>query len=407
MEQTVLLARQPVFDVNNRMFACEILYRGTLLESPEKNRNSQATREVLVNACTSVLNDNINLGLPMLINIDEEFLLSDQFFPVAPQNLIFEILETVPTTEEILNKIRMLRRQGFEFALDDYVLESSKIPFFKYLKIIKVDILAVNMPALKKVMTKLKSTGCMLLAEKVESLEVYEECKALGFDLFQGYYLERPTQVEGKKIGASQQTALRLVSELSRQDIEVAEVAELISQDPILTLKILSLINCPLYQLVRDVNSVRDAVIILGLRVVKQWAMILTLVAESNRPLELFRTLLTRAKTLELYSQTKSDQQHKLDASECFLVGILSGIDAVLEASLENILEHLKLNQEIKLALLSQNNDLGIMLKNSIGIERFDSHIFETLSNQEICSYNRCYRKALAWADEVLSYLPA
>ncbi|WP_340679781.1 HDOD domain-containing protein [Paraglaciecola sp.] len=405
MDDTILLARQPIFDGNNKMVASEILYRGDVLLSSKADRNIIATRELLINTCTNILNDNINLDLPMLLNIDEQFLLADDFFPVAPQNLIFEILETVEPTELVLDRLKKLKRQGFEFALDDYLLETFKTPFFEYLKIIKIDVIDVDFALLKITLPSLKQTGCLLLAEKVETQAVYKTCRELGFDLFQGYYLEKPTLIQGKKIDVNQRSALHLVSQLSRHDIEVNEVAELISRDPVLTVKILALINCPLYQLVREVKSVKDAVIILGLNVVKQWGMILTLVSQTKQPLELFRTILIRAKTLALYAECSQDKLLKSDVSECFLVGLLSGVDAIFEIKLENILEHLMLDERIKIALLGHDNKMGQLLKNSMAIERFDNQIFEQLSNQEICLINRCYRESLKWADQVMNNL--
>lgn len=142
--------------------------------------------------------------------------------------------------------------------------------------------------------------------------------------------------------------------------------------------------------------------VILGLKTVKQWALILTLVDASEQPKELFRTLLIRAKTIENYLGS-SDKNS--DASEGFLVGLLSGISAVFETELESILVHLKLDKHITSALLGESNKLGDMLKNTIGIEQFDSQVFEQLPTQVICQYNRCYREAMKWADEVMNHI--
>lgn len=403
MKESVLFARQPIFDAASRLYAHEILYRSEA--SLETAGCNASTRELLVNLCTNLLNDNVNLGLPMFVNVDEEFLLADDFFPVAPQNLIFEILETVRPTPAVLEKINQYRVAGYEFALDDYVLEKSKVQYFNYLKIIKIDLLQVNFERLIKVMPVLKKTGCKLLAEKVEDQEMFDKCLKLGFDLFQGYFLERPSLIKGKKIVANQQAVLHLLAELARDDIEVDEVAELISQDVGLTVKILSLINCPLYQLVREVKSVKDAVVILGLTTVKQWAITLALVSESSRPIELYRVVLVRAKTLALYCDVWETNSRNINSSSCFLLGLLSGVDAIFEVEMEEILNHLKLDSDIKAALLHDDNSLGELLKNSIGIERFDSHIFEQLSQHQICLFNGCYREALKWADGVMSYL--
>ncbi|WP_158969796.1 EAL and HDOD domain-containing protein [Paraglaciecola sp. L3A3] len=404
MDDSVLLARQPIFDSKNDLYAHEFLYRRENLLNIN-DISDMSTRELLVNICTSILEKDINMGLPMFINVDAEFLMAEDFFPIAPKNIVFEILETIPPTPIVLQRINKLKSVGFEFALDDYLLEKSKVPFFKFLKIIKVDVLGLDFNRLEKAIPTLKNIGCLLLAEKVENQEVYDKCLALGFDLFQGFYLEKPSIIKGKKVEANKQSVLHLLSELSRSDIEVDEVAELISRDTGLALKIFALVNSPIYQLVRDVSSVKDAVVILGLDVVKQWAITLVLVSNSSRPIELFRIILIRAKTLALYANHAAKNGKKVTSSTCFLVGLLSGVEAIFEREMKEVLKFIKLNPEIKIALLQKDNDLGEMLKISIGIERFSNSVFEQLTNQEVCSYNRCYRDALKWADEVMKYL--
>lgn len=387
------------------MVANELLYRGDAFDNSSDDKNLVATRDLLVNVCTSVINDNINLDLPMLINVDMDFLEADYFFPVPTHNLIFEILETVEPTEAVLKKVSQLRRLGYEFALDDYVLEPSKDALFKYLKILKIDLLDIDFAQLELAFPRLKKAGCLLLAEKIEDQQMFDKCVAMGFDLFQGYFLEKPSIVSGQKIDGNKNSSLQLVAKLSRSDIEATEVAEIISRDPVLTVKILSLINCPIYQLVREIKSVKDAVVRLGLNVVKQWAMILTLASHSSQPNELFRTLLIRAKTLALFSESPITGGVKTDSSESFLVGLLSGIDAIFQADIKEILEKLTLSDSIKSALLYNDNDLGKLLENTIGIERLDEKVFARLSKQEIELFRKCYQEALKWADEVMNYL--
>ncbi|WP_460313838.1 EAL and HDOD domain-containing protein [Aliiglaciecola aliphaticivorans] len=405
MNETILFARQPIFDRSCKMVASEILYRGDIFNSDSDDKDLIATRDLLVNVCTSVFNTNINLDLPMLVNVDMGFLDSDYFFPIPPHNLIFEILETVEPSEDVLKRIAELRRLGYQFALDDYVLEPSKFPFFKHIKILKIDILDIDFNKLTAIFPKLKKVGFQLLAEKVEDQESFDKCLDLGFDLFQGYFLEKPVLISGQKIDANKNSALQLVSQLSRHDIETDEVAELISRDPVLTVKILALINCPIYQLVREVKSVKDAVVRLGLNVVKQWAMILTLASNSSQPKELLRTLLIRAKTLSLFSDNPLTGGVKTDSSESFLVGLLSGIDAVFQVEIKDLLDSLTLSDSIKSALLFHDNDLGKLLQNTIGIERLDDKVFERLTKQELELFKKCYSQALTWTDEVMNYL--
>ncbi|CAD5255008.1 conserved hypothetical protein [Alteromonas sp. 38] len=406
----VLTARQLVFNEDHEVFACEFLCLGEadsdILSHPQVGLLQEGmTSELLASVCESIAKSDRHLNVPIFINIDQDFLSeTDSLLPVKP-NIILEMLATVEPTDYNLKRIRQLRRRGFNFALSEYAFDPSKSMFFKYIKVIKVDVLNVTQAQLRKSIPILKKSKCLILAEHVDNQAVYENCKALGFDLFQGDFLENPFIIDGKKISAKQHSALNLVSELSRSDIEVDSVADMISLDPVLTTKILLLINCPLYQLVRDVNSVREAVVILGLNVVKQWAIIMSLMSVSTSPTELFRTLLTRAKTLERIALHKQNEQDAINPSECFLVGLLSGADAIFEVGIETLVSNLKLEARLKQALLTRDNALGLLLTNVMGIERFDSQTFEGLSNEEICLYGRCHQDAALWADNVMNNL--
>ena len=363
------------------------------------------TTKRLASVCESITESERHLDVPIFINVDQTFLSeTDDIYAVKP-NIILKILGSVEPTESNLNRIQQLRRKGFDFALGEYALDPSKASFFKYLKVIEVDVLNVTQTQLSKTFPILKKTKCLILAEKVENQTVYENCKALGFDLFQGNFLENPTIADGKEISGKQNSSLQLVSEFSKSDIEVDKVAEIISLDPVLTTKILLLINCPLYQLVRDVNSVREAVVILGLGVVKQWAIIMSLMSVSTSPTELFRCLLTRAKTLELIALSRQHEDGTLHPLECFLVGLLSGVDAIFKVDIQTLISSMKLEAHLKQALLVHDNALGALLTNVMGIERFDSQTFERLSNQEICLYGRCQQDGALWADTVMKNL--
>lgn len=401
MNTEVLLARQPIYDRNHKLYGFELLYRGIAREHETQTQQTMATVEVLSNICTNSLEDNLNLGLPMFINVDETFIASDEYFPAPSQHLILEILEHVPPKPDILQKLSKFRRQGFRFALDDYVFEPGREVFFPLVSVIKVDISPFDMKTLAQHIEPLKATKCTLLAEKVENTDMMAACMEMGFDLFQGYYLEQPRLISGQKIDASKQLVLRLVSELSREEVSVDEVVALLALDPRLTYKILLLVNSPVYQFVREIKSIKEAVVALGLEAVKRWALILSLVLNSDQPNELFRILLVRAKTMELIAQANKEEE----PNSFFLLGILSGIDAILHSELHTLVERLSLPDEIKSALITRQNSPGKLLNHVIGIERFDASVLESLSNQQAYLYNSCYRRAIHWADEVINSL--
>lgn len=108
------------------------------------------TTKRLANVCESIAESERHLDVPIFINVDQTFLSeTDDIYAVKP-NIILEILASVEPTESNLKRIQQLRRKGFDFALSEYALDPSKASFFKYLKVIKVDVLNVTQSQLSK-----------------------------------------------------------------------------------------------------------------------------------------------------------------------------------------------------------------------------------------------------------------
>jgi EAL and modified HD-GYP domain-containing signal transduction protein len=394
MSHEVLFARQPIYDRENTIYAFELLYRGDLLLPPSV-QSAKATVEVIVNYCSGLIDDNATLGHPIFLNVDEEFITSNVFIPLSPDNLVIEILETVKPTPEVINSLTNLRKQGYKLALDDFIFTPGSEAFFPLVSIIKIDVLNVDVSTLKDQLKKFNFVGKTLLAEKVEDEATYEICKELGFDLFQGYYLEHPTIIKGRNFTGSKQTLLNLVSELCKEDVSVKEVSDLIAADPSLVLKILKIVNCPIYPFKHEITNLREAVIKLGIVVVKQWAIILSLVAGSEQPSELFRTLLVRAKTCQLFAVSSKQK----NAEDYFIVGLFSGLDAVLKIEMVTLLDNINFPAHVKEELLSSNKSESSVLNYVFGYEKG-----RLLPARVINKLDEAYWDATIWADELMQF---
>jgi EAL and modified HD-GYP domain-containing signal transduction protein len=387
----VLLARQSILDKNHSIFGFEMLYRGSNFDASDAKNNLKVTSELLTNICTCVIEEKFNANHPMFINVDERFIQSPSFFPSPTDRIILELLEAVPATPNVLSKIKELTRQGFEFALDDYIFDSERTKFLPLVSIVKIDMLACSFEDVQSKVDQLKKYPAKLLAEKIESFEMFDKCVDLGFDLFQGYYLEKPKIIKGTKVPVNKEVTLRLLSELTRPNIAINEVADLIVCDPRLAMKIILLVNSSLFSFVREVNDVQEAVIMLGIDAVKRWAMILLLVSESEQPIEIFRILLCRAKTLELYAEAMNESK----PSNYFSLGLFSGIDAVLGIGMDSVVGSLPLSHELKVALTESSGNMGQVLTSLKQLEKGEQ--LKTLF-----SLKEYYWKGLRWADDLM-----
>ncbi len=397
MKEVVLFAKQPVYDMNNQVYGFELLYRGELVTSDKKD-GSLATTEVIVNYCTGLIENNTHQCKRIFINVDEEFIKSGNHLHLLPENIVLEILESVRPTPDVIESLTKLRRQGFTIALDNFQFEEGKDAFFPLTSIIKIDITNFSIATLRKELSQLNVTGKILLAEKVEDRKLFDAYKEMGFDLFQGYYLEKPTLVKGQKLTANKQSTLNLVSNLCRSDITVTEVSELISTDPNLVVKVLKIVNCPLYPFKRKIHNIREAVVKLGIEVVKQWGIVLSLVASSNQPNELFRTLLIRAKCCELYAKLTKKQNYQ----EFFVIGLFSGLDAILNIEMSKLLDAVDFPESIRNELITDKRcdqsilSLVMMFENRIEVKNL------TMTKEQAFQLNDAYWTSIMWADELM-----
>ncbi|GEA12809.1 HDOD domain-containing protein [Alteromonas sp. KUL49] len=399
----ILYARQPILDIEHKLYGFELLYRGKTFDVTKDQDGIGATGELLSNLCSIALDSTkANTKPSLFINIDRHFIESPSFYPNQSDNIVLEILETVPATPDILATIRKLRTLGFSFALDDFAFEDHRLAFLPYVTIIKVDVLACPPSQVRDLLPKITGHKVTLLAEKVESMEMYNQCVDAGFTLFQGYYLERPSSVQGVKIAANKEVTLKLLSEITRPDITVKELADLIACDPRLAVKLMLLVNSSLYSFVKEVVDFKEAVVMLGIEAVKRWAMILLLVAESTSPKELLRILLARAKTLELYASENNNDTE----GELFTLGLYSGIEALLGIHIKNIVNYLPMSAQMAQALTDESGEYGDILRIAKKVEAFDTDV-STVESNSFIKINSNYWQGLQWADELMETLEA
>ncbi|MYM88984.1 EAL domain-containing protein [Rugamonas sp. FT82W] len=366
------LARQPILNRGQRLVAYELLFRDARTRNEaDVTDDAEATATVIAHA--SELGMEHVVGDQMaFVNVDAIGLMSDFIRFLPNDKVILEILETVKATPEILDRIRELKQAGFKFALDDVIGHSEDVQKFQPLcDVIKVDIKDMQpgtLPALARV---LKNPRQKLLAEKVETIEEFQECMELGFEYFQGYYFARPVILSGKKISPSQRSVLHLL-DLLNTDASSHEIERSVKHDALITLNLLRLVNTPAVGARYRINSVGHALMVLGRRQLKRWLQILLYVKtgsaqEFTSPLLQLAT--TRGKTMELMVEHLRPGQ-RVSADIGFTVGVMSLMDTLFSIHMRDVLESVNVLDEVRAALLHRSGDYGSMLNLIEHIER-------------------------------------
>ena len=363
-----IIARQAIFDKNMNVYAYELLFRSDSqkLDSGVIDAfGDEATSRVINHAFMELGIERVIGNHLAFVNLTRNFILSDDPLPFAQDRVVLEILEDIIADDELISATQKLVDSGYTIALDDFVFEESLRPLVQLAKIIKIDLLAFTEEALIEQVRLLKQENVLLLAEKVESKAQFQLCQKLGFDYFQGYFFSRPVIIEDKPIPDNQLNLLSIIAKLQAPNVEFDDIEQLISQDVGLTYKLLRLLNSAALALPRKIESIKQALVILGFKAITTWTTLIALNDMKSVPSELMANSLVRAKMCEQLAA-----HYNCVAETGFLVGLFSTIDAIMSRPMDELLKSLPLNNDIKEALSNRLGNLGELLNTVIYYEQ-------------------------------------
>lgn len=364
----VLVGRQPIFDRALKVVAYELLYRTGDSMTADVTDGGRATATVLVNAFLEIGLDTLVGTHRAYVNLTGDLLNGEAILALPPERVTLEVLETVTVDPLLVEAVRRLAARGYQIALDDFVYDRSWDALVGLAHVAKLDVRALSREALVQQVLMLKRRGLTLLAEKVETQDEFSALLALGFDLFQGYFFERPQIVSGRTVPSSQLALLRLMAALADAEVDAAALEPLVSADAALSYKLIRYLNSPAIGLPRRIHSIRTAITFFGIVTLKRWAMLLAMGSVEGKPPELLRVALLRARACEQLA-SRDDQ---VDPNAAFTVGLFSILDALVDRPMAEILAELPLGETICSALLSGAGPAGEYLTVVRAAERAD-----------------------------------
>jgi c-di-GMP-related signal transduction protein len=393
------LARQPIFDHRRRVFAYELLFRS----GPENY--FCAPNRVMPSA--HVISSGM-LGVPELtdgklafMNFTRESLLADFATVLSPEEVVVELLESVPADPEVLEACARLKKAGFRIALDDYVESEATAPFLRYADFIKVDVLSTTSDERARLSRDLAPAGIAMLAEKVETWEMFGQAANGGYRYFQGYFFSRPVMISSKAIPGFRLNYLRLVEELSHPT-SVDRLERIVKQEASIAYRLLRRVNSLAFGFRTEVRSLRHALVLLGEHEIRTSAMV-WLFAEIGQeaPSEVVVASTLRARACELIAE---ECPGRVNPSELFLVGLFSMLDAIMERPMEQVISNLPISDAARDALLGRQNGLKAVLDCVLAYERggwTEAAALAQTAGIEQEALSSSYYQALIWVSHV------
>lgn len=396
MISSIYLARQPIFNERGDIFAYELLYRNTESNSAVVDDNLHATSRVLVNTLNYIRPDTLTQGLKAFVKVDETFLMDDIVYTISPNYFILEILQSTVITSYLLDRIYLLHKKGYRFALNHYSARKDFIRHFHSLlevvDYVKIDISDSFDPS--EIILSLKNYDCKTIVEKIEDETRFTLAKACGFHYFQGYYFCVPDLLSNVNFDPDKNLLHDLIYLLKTQ-APLDEIVLKFYKSPYLTINLLKFVKRNKTLEHESVSSIEQALLLIGRENLNSWLDLMYYANDksgvkeyTNETLQINLQVLQRAYLMKEIAYSVKKNAHFSNMAH--LLGILSVGDIMFHESYNELMKQITIDNEIASALVHKKGILGRILELAIAIEKNDlllisSNIVElNLSEREL-----------------------
>lgn len=367
------IACQPILNTKKGIFGYELLYRSSVRSvNYDAEDGSTATRELLATAFGDIGIKKITGGKRSFVNFPAPLIADNIPLLYSKNILVVEVLEDVEPSRVNLEALERLKKQGYMIALDDFNYTSTYDTMIQLADIIKIDFRQhEDHEELRRMLRRIRRIGAkVLLAEKVETEEEFQEAMEMGFSLFQGYFFSHPKLHSGLHLRPMEMSRLQLLRCLAEDELDFKKIASIMKRDVVLSHKLLRIVNSSHYGLSFFVTSILHALTILGTEGTRKWISFSILQdSHGESEQELSRMSLTRGLFME---KLTGPLRRPRDKETFFLMGLFSMADVLMRAPMEEVLSQTNLSSRLTDPLLTGEGELAELLQIVIGYELAD-----------------------------------
>ena len=355
-------ARQPILNRDKSLFAYELLFRQSLENVfPEINEN-QATAKLIEGLQFNLGLETLTEGTLAFINFTHDSLLDGFPLLLPKEQIVVEILETAKPGKKLLQACIELKEKGYTLALDDYEHQPAWRHFFPYIDIIKIDYKLSSTEQIQQIVDEAKAfPHIKLLAEKIENYAEFNQAMDIGCEYFQGYFFSKPEVIKSIAFKPSQLSVINLMAEVYKAEPSIPKITAIFEGDVELAFKMLRYAQSPVFKRTGNIETIKQAIVMFGLNELKRFiSLLFTAQFSQGKPQELTVMALARARFCENMVSMNSSSS---EPSSAFLIGLLSLIDAMVDADIGDLMDKLPISEEMKHVLISKQGELANYLK--------------------------------------------
>jgi EAL and modified HD-GYP domain-containing signal transduction protein len=400
----VFVARLPILNRDRRVFGYELLFRASQHADPSGAALDFTAARVISDALLSIGLETLTDGRRAFVGVSRRLLLDGIPSVLPPERVVLELAADIEADADVVAACKSLRDAGYHIAVDDFVLTDWTADLVPLANFLKVDFMTTDPEGRKAIETVRVNGSPVLIAKSIETMDAFDQAVREGYTYFQGFFFGRPIIAEGRDVPGQQMANLRLLRALHVPDLSVYQLEELIKHDASLCYRILRTVNSAAYMLQVPVQSIRQALVLLGRDTVRRWASLWSLAGLNDQAhSELVVMATVRARCCELLAGSVGGEDA---ASEGFLAGMCSLLDAILGRPMKAVLADLPLADETEAALLGEDNATRRLLDCVIAYEHGDWETAEQLARRAKIDPSllpKAFADSLRWSREMRS----
>jgi len=380
------IVRQPIFTNKEQVWAYKLKHKDELADQ-------------LLAECQEISNNKIALidaTNPLLRKLLADTPAPDLIAPVFKREQEY--------ADDITELSKKLKRRGYRLAFENFVFQRKFLSLLPLIDMVKIDFAALTPELQKKIRTLADKFELKLLITDLASRDHYQQALEDEFEYFHGDFYTEPRYVSNKDIQVYSINYFQALEEINQEDVDVIKLAEIIKRDASLSYKLLTLINSAAFGIRSHVNSLNQAIMLLGLKEMRKWLNLIVIKEmASEKEAEVIRLALVRARFCELIATEKGD---RLEQEKYFMTGLFSLLDVILKRRLKSLLAELPIHDIIKQAILDKEGVLSLVYQLILACEKADWSEVETLREEigiEEEIIGEKYLESLKWCDEIMA----
>lgn len=319
------------------------------------------------------------------------------------ERIVFLIDNTIPPVDVYIKRLQELKNMGYKLAIRKLAVADFENyrEVFKLMDYVLLNNRKIAIDKAKVYFGKL-FPNIKLVAGNISDMDTYEKLKESGgYQLYEGDFYRMPVTRGNTEISPLKVNYIALMNLVNSENFDLEEGADIIGRDPALTFSLLQMVNRMTVN--SGITTIRHAAAMLGQKELRQW--INTAVVKemyADKPSEITRLSLLRASFAEYLAEPFNMVPNR---EELFLMGLVSVLDVILDSSMEEALEKVKVTGDVSNALIKGEGPLANIMEL---IRQYENANWQEvtrlllLANVDVSVINDCYMKSLQWYKKLM-----